>query len=120
MINAVSKLTTLLLIRYEYDITTYINNKESSQLAEESITLAYEGLSDEPVWLDEAQAHRLLDVDPTGNVYREQALHFVKQVVAGYEGLMKHVEGCSQGPVLLTAHRRVRSACTDERCALQS
>ena len=112
MTNAVSKLTTLLLIRYRYDITTYINNKESSQLAEESITLAYEGLSDEPVWLDEAQAHRLLDVDPTGNVYREQALHFVKQVVAGYEGLMKHVEetASQRAESLLTAHRRVRSA----------
>jgi superfamily II DNA or RNA helicase len=112
MTDVVSKLTVLLLVRYRYDITAYIDNKESSQLAEESITLAYEGLSDEPVCLDEEQAQGLLDAEPTGNVYREQALHFVKQVVAGYEGLTKNVaETASQrAEALLAAHRRVRSA----------
>jgi len=112
MTDAVSTLTTLLLVRYRYDITTYTGKQETSQLAEECIALSYEGLSAEPCWLEEAQAQELLDAEPTGNVYREQALYFVRQAVDGYDGLVGHVEAIAEQRAqdLLVAHRRVRSA----------
>jgi len=91
-------------------------------LAEECIALSYEGLSAEPCWLEEAQAQELLDAEPTGNVYREQALYFVRQAVDGYDGLVGHVEAIAEQRAqdLLVAHRRVRSACADEGRSLQS
>ena len=112
MTDAVSTLTTLLLVRYRYDITTYMDIQEASQLAEECIALAYEGLPTQPRWLEDHQAQELLDVEPTGNVYREQALYFVRQAVDGYDGLVEHVEEIAQQRAegLLAAHRRVRSA----------
>lgn len=112
MTDAVSTLTTLLLVRYRYDITTCTDEQETSQLAEECIALAYEGLPAQPHWLEERRAQELLDVEPTGNVYREQALYFVKQAVDGYDGLVEHVEEIAQQRAegLLAAHRRVRSA----------
>lgn len=110
--DAVTTITTLLLVRYRYDITTRMKGRESSQLAEESIVLAFEGLMGELNWLQEDSAYDLLEAEPVGNVYREQSMYFVKQVLEGHDRLLGHIEETAhrRAENLLHSHRRVRQA----------
>jgi len=110
--SAVTRRTTLLLVRFRYDILTRRRDHESAQIAEECRLFAFIGAPDQAEWLDGAVAEELLQAEPDANIAPEQAADFVRRVVEGVEGLRPHLEAEAQrrAEALLDAHRRVRAA----------
>ena len=58
--SAVETVTTLLLVRFRYHIITYEQEAERQLLAEDSQLLAFEGLADNPTWLDADYAETII------------------------------------------------------------
>lgn len=110
--RAVARRTTLLLVRYRYDIVTRRNATQHSQLAEEVRLLAFEGSPMDAVWLEEQDAQRLLDATPDANVLPEQARQFVNRVLSGIRDLRPYIlsDAKRRAGELLAAHQRVREA----------
>ena len=110
--RAVSRRTTLLLVRFRYDIAALHGKHERTQLAEECRILAFEGAPDQAKWLDDAAGEQLLRAEPDENIYPEQATNFVRRVVEGFDALKLRLEeeASRRAEALLDAHRRVRSA----------
>jgi hypothetical protein len=110
--DAVTRRTTLLLVRFRYDMVTRRDTDELAQLAEESRLLAFEGSPNDAVWLDESAAEALLHAEPNANILHEQAATFVQRVVEGFASLQSHLDEVAhrRADALHEAHRRVRTA----------
>ncbi len=110
--RAVTKRTTLLLVRFRYDLVTRRGGTEQSQLAEETRLLAFEGAPENAVWLEDEAAEAILGAEPDANVSPDQAADFVRRVVDGIGSLRPHIEQRAQhwAAALLAAHQRVRQA----------
>jgi hypothetical protein len=108
--SAVTLRTTLLLVRYRYDLVTTGKHGERSQLAEECRLLGFTGPPEEAGWLGDRHTEALLDAQPSGNITPEQARDFIARVVEGYERLSPHVEDEARRRAVLLreAHERVR------------
>jgi hypothetical protein len=110
--SAVSKRTTLLLLRFRFDIVTVRAGTEQSQLAEECRMIGFAGAPENPEWLKEEETDALFRAEPSANILPEQATHFVQNVIAGYDLLSPRIEeeARERAGYLLDAHRRVRAA----------
>jgi len=110
--RAVDQRTTLLLVRFRYDLVTRRGTQETSQLAEECRLLGFTGAPTNAQWLSEADAEALLDVTPDANINPEQASGFVQRVIEGYEALRSTIDeqAGTRAAAVLDAHRRVRAA----------
>jgi superfamily II DNA or RNA helicase len=110
--NAVDEATTLLLIRYRFDVTTRKGKDERPLLAEESRVLAFCRSPTDASWLDTVVAEALLSAVPTGNVAPEQTKQRVAQIVQAMDTLRPHIDSEAEArkEELLDAHRRVRTA----------
>jgi superfamily II DNA or RNA helicase len=110
--GAVQRRTTLLLVRYRYQLVTVGGSSEIPYLAEEARLLAFEGAPDGAMWLPGERALALLDATPTGNVIPEQARDFVAQVVTGFDAIRPAIqeEATRRADELLRSHIRVRDA----------
>jgi superfamily II DNA or RNA helicase len=108
--TAVTRRTTLLLVRFRYDIVTRQGEDEQTQLAEEICILAFTGAPVSAAWLDAQMAEALLHAEPDANIHREQASAFVQRVVEGFDAIRSHLDAEAQrrAMALLEAHRRVR------------
>lgn len=108
----VARRTTVVLCRFRFDITTTRAEQTQNQLAEECGLLAFEGAPESATWLEGAEAERLLQLRPTGNIHAEQAAGFVRRVVEGFDALRTHLDAESdrRADLLLDSHRRVRAA----------
>jgi hypothetical protein len=110
--DAVSRRTTLLLVRFRHDIKTRRGGEERAELAEECGLLAFEGAPAGAKWLDAEAAQRLLNSKPVGNIAADQAQGFVRRVIEGFDALRPELdaEAGRRASALLDAHRRVRDA----------
>lgn len=110
--TAVNKRTTLLLVRFRYHLITKTGDEERQLLAEDSLTLAFEGAPDNANWLDPDAAEHLLRAEAEENIPQQQAAEFVQRVIDGFEYLAPTLNDIAQrrGEDLLAAHRRVREA----------
>ena len=110
--RAVNQRTTLLLVRFRYDLVTRRGTAETSQLAEECRLLGFTGAPTNAQWLSEAAAEALLDATPGANINPEQATGFVQRVIEGYDALRPTIEeqAGTRAAAVLDAHRRVRAA----------
>ncbi len=110
--TAVQRRTTLLLLRLRYHLITRIDSAERQLLAEESLTVAFEGEPNSPTWLEPAAVEQLLQAEPTENIHRSDAAEFVRRVVNGREHLAQALNDIARrrGDELLTAHLKVREA----------
>ena len=110
--SAVSRRTTLLLLRHRFHIITKKGNDEQKLLAEESQLLAFEGPPDAPVWLDPETAEQLFTAPLAGNVDPGIARDRVRDVVGGLGALAAHLgkAALSRAAQLKQAHDRVREA----------
>jgi ERCC4-related helicase len=110
--SAVSKRTTVLLLRLRYHIVAVQNDTERPLLAEDCQTVAFIGSPQNAEWLDAAAAEQLLQARPEGNINPEQASDFVRKVEEGFDLLRPVLEQAARqrGEVLLEAHQRVRRA----------
>jgi hypothetical protein len=110
----VERRTTLLLLRMRYHITTTQRGRaDSTLLAEDCQVLAFQGAPANAQWIDDsALIERLLEAQPDGNVYEDQARQFLRQLLAGIEQLRPHLNQVAgqRAQELAEAHRRVRQA----------
>ena len=104
--------TTLLLLRFRFDLITTRGDESHTQLAEACGLLAFEGSPEEPRWLDEDAAERLLTVEPSSNVPVTQAAEFVENVVSAMRVLESRLdqEAAHSAKELELAHGRVRGS----------
>jgi hypothetical protein len=110
--NEVSALTTLLLVRYRFDVTIKRRGgTDYSQLAEDVALHAFTGLPGEPEWLDDEAADALLAAMPAGNVGPEQRVSFVQRIMDGRETLATHLDSFAvqRASTLEEQHNRVRT-----------
>jgi superfamily II DNA or RNA helicase len=111
--GAVTKRTTLLLVRMRFHIHQRVRGGvERALLAEDCALLAFRGATDAAEWLDEAEAEALLNAPVAGNLSPDQVQNFVTGIVDGFNALRPSLEAAAQkrAQVLLESHRRVRDA----------
>ncbi len=109
---AVQRRTTLLLVRFRYHLITRLGSAERQLLAEDSLTVAFEGPPAKPDWLNPKAVEDLLNAKPDENIDHQQAVKFVQMVIDGFEHLAPTLDEIAQkrGEDLLKAHTRVREA----------
>ncbi len=110
--RAVTTRATLLLLRLRYHLITRRGDEEKQLLAEDSLTLAFEGAPQNAIWLSADAADALLDAEPHANIAPQQAIDFLRRVVDDIDSIMPELEARARqrGDELLAAHRRVRDA----------
>jgi hypothetical protein len=110
--DSVATRTTLLLLRFRFDVITRTGDSSKTQLAEDCGLLAFDGGPDDFRLLEQSDAEVLLSVVPTGNLSPEQATQNVARVVAGMDRLTPQIEDEARRRAikLLSAHERVRAA----------
>lgn len=110
--SAVSTRTVLLIVRFRYHIVTRKGGIESPLLVEDSQILAFTGSPDNPVWVDNNEAEKLLDVKPNGNVHPGQAQNFLRGILDRFSNITPALErrAVERGKDILEEHRRVRTA----------
>ncbi len=108
--RTVRELTTLLLLRIRYQLVT--GHNQAPLIAEEARLLAFSGLADEPVWLDEAATQALLAAEPAANTPGGLKLQGVREVLAHAAGLTPRLNqlASERAEALRVSHQRVRSA----------
>jgi superfamily II DNA or RNA helicase len=109
--GAVKERTTILLVRFRYDLVTK-RTKEQSELVEECALLAFAGSPENPRWLSESEATTLLDAEPAANTIYEKAAGFVRKVTECADALVPGLEreAKRRADELLGLHTRVREA----------
>jgi hypothetical protein len=110
--SQVARRTTVLLVRLRFHIVTKQGEQERPLLAEDCQVLAFAGSPQNAEWLPTEQAEALLQARPEANVAPDQAAHFLRTVLDGFDTLRPHLEQSARerGAELLDAHRRVRTA----------
>jgi superfamily II DNA or RNA helicase len=110
--NAVSALTTVLLVRYRFDVTIRRRgNTDYSQLAEDVALHAFSGLPDSPTWIAADAIEALLGATPAGNIGAEQRASFVQRILEGRPTLtgLLNTFAHDRATTLAEQHNRVRS-----------
>jgi superfamily II DNA or RNA helicase len=104
--------TTLVFVRYRFDLTQTTGETEQTLLAEDCRVFAFSGRPGAARWLPEEEARRLLSMTPADNVTRDQSVDYVQTVVDGWEHLEPHIAevGEQLADDLVEQHRRVRDA----------
>ncbi|TLS47328.1 DEAD/DEAH box helicase [Streptomyces montanus] len=116
--TAVTKRTTLLLVRYRFQLTLPgRDGVNRQQLAEDARVLAFRGGANAPEWLPEEDAIALLEARAAQNTQREFAQQRIEGILGSLESLMPVLEerGEELAARLLDSHRRVRGAFRDVR-----
>jgi len=109
----VSVQTTLLLLRLRFHLVTRKGRgPEEPLLAEDTLTLAFEGTPENPTWLSPEDAEKLLQASPAGNVDAGLAASRLKQILESRQALKDEMErrASHRAQELLEAHQRVRAA----------
>ncbi|MEV7063707.1 helicase-related protein [Streptomyces collinus] len=118
--TAVAKRTTLLLVRYRFQLTLPgRDGKSHQQLAEDARLLAFRGGAANAEWLPEEEAFALLDARAAQNTERQFAEDHITKILSSLDSLMPTLEqhGEELAARLLESHRRVRGAFRDVRGA---
>jgi hypothetical protein len=105
--------TTLLLMRFRFHLILDRRGEASRRLvAEEVRTLSFRGTPENPQWLDDVEAKRLLDVVPSGNLPAALVKGQLQHLLAGLELFQPHIKRAAEArkDELLEAHTRVRKA----------
>jgi len=110
--SLVKRRTTLLLVRFRYHIITKKGEDEQPLLAEDCLTLAFEGSPSNAEWLADVEAERLLLATAEENINADQARDFIQKVLDDFGFIAPRLDQVAQlrGNELLDAHRRVRVA----------
>ncbi|WP_225080714.1 DEAD/DEAH box helicase [Streptomyces sp. CoT10] len=110
--DAVTTLTTLLLVRYRFHLTLPSRTGERQVVAEDARLLAYEGLPSRARWLDDDAAAALLSARATANTHEQLALKRISGALDGLPDLSAHLTeyGTRLAAELDASHRRVRKA----------
>ncbi|MDB4368359.1 helicase-related protein, partial [Mariniblastus sp.] len=120
--SAVTKRTTLLLVRFRYHIVTTSGTETQPLLAEDCQLVGFEGAPEKPNWLALEQAEELFNAKPDENVTDDVASGFIERVIgrpddpesqSSYKQFLQpHLSAMAEarGKELLHSHQRVRKA----------
>ena len=110
--RSVSRRTTVLLLRLRHHILTRNGAEERPLLAEDCLTVAFEGSPSNPTWLERQQAEVLLHATADANIQPDQASDFIRKVSFEFDAIKPRLNEIAEerGEELLEAHTRVRSA----------
>jgi hypothetical protein len=110
--TAVSKRTTLLLVRYRFHLTLPSRAGDRQLVAEDARLLAFEGAPANAVWLDDSAALALVGAQATENTAPEFAQANVERILGGLGDLAGYLDehGAQRAAELRDSHRRVRGA----------
>ena len=108
--NSVDRKTTLLIVRFRYQITTITPDSQQPLLSEECRLMAFRGSPDSPEWLTPEEAEALLDATPDRNIPADQQAHFLNLTTGSFSSIEKRIRETSkeQAEELLASHQRVR------------
>ena len=84
---AVSRRTTLLLVRFRMHLELPGRDDRRQVVAEDAQVLAYRGRAGDAEWLTPAEVQDLLAARPVGNVPPDQAIDFAERAVADVPAL---------------------------------
>ena len=109
---AVSKRTTLLLVRFRMHLELPGRDDRRQVVAEDAQVLAYRGRADNADWLTPDEVQDLLTARPAGNIPPDQAEDFAERAVADVAGLRPRLDDVADtlATRLREDHIRVREA----------
>lgn len=110
--SAVTKRTTLLLVRYRFHLELPGRDGPRQLVAEDAQVLGYRGQPATAEWLTPEEVTALLAAAPSGNVQPDQALDFTERAVAALPFLLEHLSDVADDLAvkLRDDHIRVREA----------
>ena len=111
--NAVTRRTSLLLLRLRFHIVNQgRDGKERPLLAEDLALVGFTGSPDNAVWLPSEELDPLLEAEATANIGADQAQQATARIIDRLDPLLPHLDqvATERGEALLDAHRRVRKA----------
>ena len=108
--SAVTRRTTLLLVRYRFQLVLPGRHGDRPLIAEDARVLGFEGPPSAPDWLPDEAAAALLTAAPDANTAPEFAQAAIRRVLDGLPQVMPEVNrrGSGFADDLREAHRRVR------------
>ncbi len=109
---AVSRRTTLLLVRYRFQLELPGRDGPRHVVAEDAQVLGYRGQPASAEWLPPSEVASLLSALPSGNVPPDQASDFAERAVASLDALRPHLDEVADSLAvkLRDDHIRVREA----------
>jgi superfamily II DNA or RNA helicase len=111
--RAVTRRTTLLLLRLRFHLTISRRDQPLRQLlAEDATLLAFTGRAEEPDWLDPNETEALLSAEPDANVPHDLQVRALERAIAGLGTLEPALveKARARADELLETHRRVRES----------
>lgn len=110
--HAVTTRTTLLVLRLRFHLDVIRREDATPLLAEECVVAAFRGSAEGQEWLSEAEAPRLWQAEPAGNVPPELRMRWLTSAIEGWPALEQGIASlaATRAEALLAAHRRVRDA----------
>ncbi|MEE1831993.1 helicase-related protein [Streptomyces sp. SP17KL33] len=110
--DAVTTMTTLLLVRYRFHLTLPSRNGERQLVAEDARLLAFEGSTRKAEWLSQERARALLDAKAAISTDRQYSENTMSRLITGLSAVQDHVDtyGKELAAELDASHRRVRQA----------
>ncbi|MCV7195927.1 helicase-related protein [Mycobacterium angelicum] len=110
--RAVSKVTTLLMVRHRLEINIAGSAATVTQIAEEATFLAFTATGDDLTWLPQAEVDALLSLSPSSNVDDTLARAQLGRALGRLPALTEHLTtaGRDAAKDLVSEHQAVRSA----------
>lgn len=110
--SAIKQMSTVLLVRFRYQIITSKEGQQHPLLAEDCKLIGLEGFPSDGKWLDESTSEALLNLRPDANIDSNLAADYIRDVISEIDPINLHIEQIAKesGEKLLDAHRRVRTA----------
>jgi hypothetical protein len=111
----VSEKTSILLVRFRYQLQMKRRGEEATRplLAEEVRSLAFTGTPENPQWLDDEEADKLLDAKPSGNpkaaLVKQQLQHLIESYETHLQPVVERVAKERAGQ-LGKSHTQVRKS----------
>jgi superfamily II DNA or RNA helicase len=117
---AVSKRTTLLMVRYRFHLDLPTPTGIRQIVSEDSRFVGFEGNPTDPTWLTSEQVDPLVSAVPSANLERDQAAQFLEGITDSLLHLTPHLnaQAVERETALLSAHRRVRGGANATRRGL--
>ncbi|MGH2820548.1 MAG: helicase, partial [Actinomycetota bacterium] len=119
--RAVSKRTSLLLLRFRFHMSIPGRHGERPTVAEDARLLAFAGAPDAPAWLGADEVSKLLDASADENVPIDQARPFIERAIGGLPSIASALAGRADelAGQLQESHGRVRVAAGARRRGLR-
>lgn len=109
--GGVQRRTTLMLLRFRYQITARRGTEENPMIAEDCAILGFTGSPANPEWIQSEEAERIIRLQPEGNITADVAGEYIRKVAENADALRPHIEETARQKAesLLEEHRRVRA-----------